>query len=395
MKSGIRIGRIFGIDINIDWSWIIIFALVAWSLSASFIDTHHNWGLGESWFYAIVAAIVFFASVLAHEIAHSLIARMKGVPVKNITLFLFGGVSNIQREPPSPMAEFLIAIVGPLTSFAAGIVFLFLAWMTNPGSLASITNPFAAFSQLSPVTTLLFWLGSVNILVGTFNLIPGYPLDGGRVLRSILWGVSHNLREATRWASYAGQGIAWLMIAAGIAMVFGINIPVLGSGFINGIWLAFIGWFLSTAAQQSYQQTIMQDILKNVEVKRLMDPQPKTVEPSLRVDELVNNYILRSGEDAFPVLMNDTLMGVVTVANVRTIPRQDWGVRTVGDIMTSYDRLTLIPPEEEATDAMNTLSSEKLKELFVVQGRELLGVLRRKDIIRWLQVNSDGSGSHL
>ena len=126
-----------------------------------------------------------------------------------------------------------------------------------------------------------------------------------------------------------------------------------------------------------------------------MDPQPKTVEPSLRVDELVNNYILRSGEDAFPVLMNDTLMGVVTVANVRTIPRQDWGVRTVGDIMTSYDRLTLIPPEEEATDAMNTLSSEKLKELFVVQGRELLGVLRRKDIIRWLQVNSDGSGSHL
>jgi Zn-dependent protease/predicted transcriptional regulator len=395
MKSGIRIGRIFGIDINIDWSWIIIFALVAWSLSASFIDTHHNWGLGESWFYAIVAAIVFFASVLAHEIAHSLIARMKGVPVKNITLFLFGGVSNIQREPPSPMAEFLIAIVGPLTSFAAGIVFMFLAWMTNPGSLASITNPFAAFSQLSPVTTLLFWLGSVNILVGTFNLIPGYPLDGGRVLRSILWGVSHNLREATRWASYAGQGIAWLMIAAGIAMVFGINIPVLGSGFINGIWLAFIGWFLSTAAQQSYQQTIMQDILKNVEVKRLMDPQPKTVEPSLRVDELVNNYILRSGEDAFPVLMNDTLMGVVTVANVRTIPRQDWGVRTVGDIMTSYDRLTLIPPEEEATDAMNTLSSEKLKELFVVQGRELLGVLRRKDIIRWLQVNSDGSGSHL
>jgi Zn-dependent protease/predicted transcriptional regulator len=395
MKSGIRIGRIFGIDINIDWSWIIIFALVAWSLSASFIDTHHNWGLGESWFYAIVAAIVFFASVLAHEIAHSLIARTKGVPVKNITLFLFGGVSNIQREPPSPMAEFLIAIVGPLTSFAAGIVFMFLAWMTNPGSLASITNPFAAFSQLSPVTTLLFWLGSVNILVGTFNLIPGYPLDGGRVLRSILWGVSHNLREATRWASYAGQGIAWLMIAAGIAMVFGINIPVLGSGFINGIWLAFIGWFLSTAAQQSYQQTIMQDILKNVEVKRLMDPQPKTVEPSLRVDELVNNYILRSGEDAFPVLMNDTLMGVVTVANVRTIPRQDWGVRTVGDIMTSYDRLTLIPPEEEATDAMNTLSSEKLKELFVVQGRELLGVLRRKDIIRWLQVNSDGSGSRL
>ena len=395
MRSGIRIGRIFGIDINIDWSWIIIFALVAWSLSASFSDTHHNWGLGESWFYAIIAAIVFFASVLAHEIAHSLIARMKGVPVKNITLFLFGGVSNIQREPPSPMAEFLIAIVGPLTSFAAGIVFLFLAWMTNPGSLASITNPFAAFSQLSPVTTLLFWLGSVNILVGTFNLIPGYPLDGGRVLRSILWGVSHNLREATRWASYAGQGVAWLMIAAGIAMVFGINIPVLGSGFINGIWLAFIGWFLSTAAQQSYQQTIMQDILKNVEVKRLMDPQPKTVEPSLRVDELVNNYILRSGEDAFPVLMNDTLMGVVTVANVRTIPRQDWGVRTVGDIMTPYDRLTLIPPEEEATDAMNTLSSEKLKELFVVQGRELLGVLRRKDIIRWLQVNSDGSGSHL
>lgn len=394
MRSGIRIGRIFGIDINIDWSWIIIFALVAWSLSASFSAIHTNWGVGESWFYAIVAAFVFFASVLAHEIAHSLLARTRGVPVKNITLFLFGGVSNIQREPPSPMAEFLIAIVGPLTSFAAGIIFLFLAWVSGPGRLPLITNPTATFSQLNPLTTLLLWLGSVNILVGAFNLIPGYPLDGGRVLRSILWGVSHNLREATRWASYIGQGVAWLMIAAGIAMVFGINIPLLGSGFINGIWLAFIGWFLSNAAQQSYQQTIMQDILKNVEVKRLMDTQPKTVEPGTRVDDLVNNYILRSREDAFPVMMDDTLMGAVTVANVRALSRQEWGTKTVSDIMIPYDRLPLVPPEEEATAAMNMLSGRKLKELFVVQGRELLGVLRRKDVIRWLQMNSDGSGSH-
>jgi Zn-dependent protease/predicted transcriptional regulator len=395
MRSGIRVGRIFGIDINIDWSWVIIFALVAWSLSSSFSAAHVNWGLGESWFYAIIAALVFFASVLAHEIAHSLIARTRGVPVKNITLFLFGGVSNIQREPPSAMAEFLIAIVGPLTSFAAGIVFLALAWLTKPGSLVSITNPAAAFSQLNPVTTLLFWLGSINILVGTFNLIPGYPLDGGRVLRSILWGISHNLREATRWASYIGQGVAWLMILAGIAMVFGVNIPLLGSGFINGLWMAFIGWFLSSAAQHSYQQTIMQDILKNVDVKRLMDTQPKTVAPELCVDDLVNNYMLRSGEDAFPVLMGDTLMGVVTVANVRALSRQDWGSRTVGDIMTPYDRLPLVHPEEEATNAMNILSSKRLKELFVVQGRELLGVLRRKDIIRWLQMNSDSSGSRL
>jgi Zn-dependent protease/predicted transcriptional regulator len=395
MRSGIRIGRIFGIDINIDWSWIIIFALVVWSLSSSFSAAHVNWSLGESWFYAIIAALVFFASVLAHEIAHSLVARTRGVPVKNITLFLFGGVSNIQREPPSAMAEFLIAIVGPLTSFAAGIIFLFLAWLTRPVNLGAITNLAAAFSQLNPLTTLLFWLGSINILVGTFNLVPGYPLDGGRVLRSILWGISHNLREATRWASYIGQGVAWLMIAAGIAMVFGVNIPLLGGGFINGIWLAFIGWFLNNAAQQSYQQTIMQDILKGVDVKRIMDTQPKTVAPDIRVDDLVNNYILRSGEDAYPVIRDDILMGVVTVANVKALPRQDWGLRTAGDIMTPYDRLPVVHPEEEATDAMNMLSSKRLKELFVVQGRELLGVLRRKDIIRWLQVNSDGSGSRV
>jgi Zn-dependent protease/predicted transcriptional regulator len=395
MRSGIRIGRIFGIDINIDWSWIIIFALVAWSLSSSFSAAHVNWGLGESWFYAIIAALVFFASVLAHEIAHSLVARTRGVPVKNITLFLFGGVSNIQREPPSAMAEFLIAIVGPLTSFAAGIIFLFLAWLTRPVNFGAITNLAAAFSQLNPLTTLLFWLGSINILVGTFNLVPGYPLDGGRVLRSILWGISNNLREATRWASYIGQGVAWLMIAAGIAMVFGVNIPLLGGGFINGIWLAFIGWFLNNAAQQSYQQTIMQDILRDVDVKRIMDTQPKTVAPDMRVDDLVNNYILRSGEDAYPVIRDDILMGVVTVANVKALPRQDWGLRTAGDIMTPYDRLPVVHPEEEATDAMNMLSSKRLKELFVVQGRELLGVLRRKDIIRWLQVNSDGSGSRV
>jgi Zn-dependent protease len=251
MNKGFSIGKIFGITINIDWSWILIFLLIVWNLAAVFGQFHPDWALSLSWGAAIVAALLFFASVLAHELAHSLVAKAQGVPVRRITLFLFGGVSNIQREPASPLGEFIMAILGPLTSLILGAVLLWIAGSTNIFLGTASGNSVQVMRQLGVVSTMLLWLGSINILLGVFNMTPGFPLDGGRVLRSILWAITGNLQRATRWAAGVGQLIAWLMIVGGIAMIFGVSLPFFGTGFLNGVWLAFIGWFLNSAAEQS------------------------------------------------------------------------------------------------------------------------------------------------
>src|SRR5690554_5255494 len=289
---GLHLGRIFGIKINIDWSWLFIFLLVTWNLVAVFSQVHPEWSLALSIGTAVVASILFFASVLAHELAHSLVAISQGIPVRSITLFLFGGVASIEREPHSARAEFLIAIVGPITSIALGIIFTLLAGVGIANLAATTTNPMNALANLGPISTLLLWLGPINIILGVFNLAPGFPLDGGRVLRSILWGVTGNLQRATRWASYAGQAIAWLMIVTGVAMVFGAEVPFFGTGFVSGLWLAFIGWFLNNASRASYQQVVLQNLLEDVAVGSIMRRNPPTVSPSATISSLVYDSIM-------------------------------------------------------------------------------------------------------
>lgn len=386
--SGVRIGRILGIDIHIDWSWLLIFFLVVWNLVTVFGQFHEDWGLGLRVGVALVAAILFFASVLAHELAHSLVAQAQGVEVRNITLFLFGGVSNIQRHPPSPRSEFLIAIVGPITSIVLGVVFTLFSGVGLSG-VTEVQNPSEFVSQLGPATTLLFWLGPINFILGIFNMIPGFPLDGGRVLRSILWGVTDNLRRATRWASYVGQGIAWLMIFAGISMVFGAEIPVFGSGFVDGLWLAFIGWFLNSASVQSYRQVLIRDVLEGVQVSEMMRANAPTVASDLTVHDLVHEYIMGTDDHAFPVVDGDRLRGLVTLEDVRSVPRENWASVRVNEIMTPTDELVAASPEEQAEEAMRKLQSRDVRQLPVVSGQDLVGLLRRRDIIKWLQLQAE------
>ncbi|HEX6303024.1 MAG TPA: site-2 protease family protein [Anaerolineales bacterium] len=395
MGRGFRLGRIFSIEVNIDWSWVFIFVLVAWNLTSVFGQFHPEWGLTLQISIAVLAALLFFASVLAHELAHSLMAQAQGVPVRNITLFLFGGVSNIQRQPPSARAEFLITIVGPITSIVLGIIFLLIANLTGGAANVSVTNPQQLIQQLDPLTTLLAWLGPVNILVGLFNMIPGFPLDGGRILRSIFWVATDNLRKATRWASWVGQGVAWLMIGAGIAMVFGVQIPFLGTGFVSGLWLAFIGWFLNSAAVQSYQQIVVQDILEGTQVKEMMRRNPPTVSPNQSVHSLVHDHIMGSDEHAFPVLEDDKLVGLVTLQDVREVQRDKWQQVTVAQIMTPTEELATVAPEEDASDAMTKLSHRDVRQLPVVENGKLVGVLRRRDIVQWMQLQSDQSGRQM
>lgn len=392
MRSGFPLGRLFGIDVRVDWSWILIFLLVTWNLAAAvFPRLNPQWGSGLIILLAVVAALLFFASVLAHELAHSLVAKAHGLPVRNITLFLFGGVSNIQREPPSPRAEFLIAVVGPITSIVLGFIFLLLGAPSIAGLADAAEDPAAALAGIGPIGALLLWLGPINVIVGLFNLIPGFPLDGGRILRSILWGTTGDLRGATRWASWVGQAIAWAFIAAGIAMIFGVSIPVFGTGLIGGLWLAFIGWFLNSAAVQSYQQLVVQDLLEDVPVSRLMRSEPPTAQADLSIDDLVHDGVMGTDDHAFPVLRGDDLAGIVCLHDVREVPRKDWDSTRVSEIMTPAERLVVVGPQEDAANALNKLSQKDVRQLPVVDDGHLVGMLRRRDILRWLQLHSEGA----
>jgi Zn-dependent protease/predicted transcriptional regulator len=388
LRNGFSIGHIFGINIRIDWSWLFILALVTWNLSVIFGDTHPQWSTGERWGIGLGVALLFFASVLAHELAHSLVAKAQGIPVRSITLFLFGGVSNIQQDPSSPGAEFLMAFVGPLTSIVLGVILLLVAG-AGIGAVGVVTNPIQFLSQLSVGSVILVWLGSINVILGAFNLIPGFPLDGGRVLRSILWGLSGNLRRATRWASWVGQAIAWVMIIAGISMVFGVQIPFFGTGLISGLWLAFIGWFLNTASSQSYQQFVVHDILEGVPVERIMRTDPPTVPEDSSVSTLVHDHAMGGDDYGFPVVYGDRLVGIVTLDDVRRVPHQEWDSTSIRAIMTPADRLITVTPDEDGADALNKLAQNDVRQLPVVRGNELVGLLRRQDIVRWLQEHAE------
>lgn len=386
-ERGLKIGRIFAIQIHLDWSWFFIFILITWNLASVFGEAHPDWQIVLRWGTALIASLLFFASVLAHELAHSLVARLHGIPVRHITLMLFGGVANIQREPPSPKAEFLITIVGPITSILLGFFFLLMGGLTTTTvGIEAVREPTAVLAQLSPLTTLLLWLGPINLLLGLFNMIPGFPLDGGRILRSILWAITDNLQQATRWAAGAGQVVAWLLIISGISIVFGANLPIFGSGFVNGLWLAFIGWFLNNAAVQSYRQVVIEDMLEGVPVAKMMRTNPPTVPANITISMLVHDYIMNRDDHAFPVEADGELVGLVTLEDVRAIPRQQWDTTYVRDMMTPNNKLSTLPSTAEADEALHQLGQLDVRQVPVVDNGRLVGLVRRRDIMKWLQL---------
>jgi len=389
MNKGIRIAKLFGIKIRVDWSWLLILLLVVWNLSSAFSQVHPDWSLTFAITMGVVAALLFFLSVLLHELAHSLVAKSQGIPVNSITLFLFGGVSNIRDEPKSPGNEFWMAILGPVTSLVIGFaLLLFSGFGLNVQNLQQL-QPMNFLGELNAVRTLTIWLGSINILLGVFNLIPGYPLDGGRVLRSIFWAISNNLRKATRWASYVGQAIAWAMIVSGIAMIFGIRIPFFGQGLLNGVWLILIGWFLNNAASSGYQQLVVRNVLEDVPVRRMTKRNPPTVPADIPIDDLIEDYIMQMDDHAFPVIQDEKLVGIVCLDDVRRVPGSERASKTVGDIMTPRDELITVNPEDNAHEALRTISTEAIRQLVVLEDGQLFGLVRRRDIVRFLQLQSD------
>lgn len=387
MGRGFHLGRIAGIDVHLDWSLLIIFTLVTVSLGAGgFPAWHPDWSAPTTWATAIAAAVLFLASVLIHELSHALVGRMHGIEVPRITLFVFGGMAQMREEPHAWRPELWMAIAGPITSLLLGTAFIALGWLFGPGVPLDSDNPEEFFAALNPVATLLFWLGPINVILGLFNLVPGFPLDGGRVLRAALWGATGDMVRATRWASNAGRTFAGLLIATGFAMALGITVPVFGTGLVGGLWLALIGWFLHNAAVMSYRQLMVRESLGDVTVSRLMQTGVRTVEPGVSVQRLVDDYVLRADQRAFPVVEHDRLVGLVCLRDVYKVPREQWDTTAVGGIMTPAEQVTFVAPGDSGVDALNELGRRQVNQLPVVEDGRVRGMLRREDILRWLSL---------
>lgn len=368
--DGFRVGSIFGVEIRIDFSWFVILALILWSFAggvfpAAYPDQSPATYLGMG----IVGALLFFASLLAHELSHSLVARTKGIPVEGITLFIFGGVARTRKEAETPEDEFVIAAVGPLASVVIAAMFGVIAWV---GSSAGITPA---------VTVVARYLAFMNTLLAVFNLMPGFPLDGGRLFRSIVWKVTGDLTKATRWASTGGKIFGLALMALGMFQLF-------AGAAIGGMWLIFIGWFLRNAAVMSLEQHMVRSLLEGVATRELMTPDPYVVTPALTLNELVDSYFLNKRHQAFPVVEAGRLVGLITLQHVKKVPRDQWGDRRVEDIMRDPSNLT-VGPRDSVVHALEQMKDAEERRVLVVDDGRLLGIISASDIGIWLQRSAD------
>lgn len=366
MSGSFPLGTIAGIRITAHYSWLIILILFTASLATGwFPQVLPGLPSATYWFTGFVAASLLFASVLAHELAHSLVARVRGVPVKQITLYFFGGAANLEEEPPSPGKEFQITIVGPLTSFLIGG----LAWLAHGLSLPGA--PLAA--------AVLGYLAVMNGVLAVFNLIPGFPLDGGRILRSIFWKLTGSVRTATRWSAQVGQGVAFLFI------LMGIWLALTGSLF-SGLWLGLIGWFLLSAAREAQARTTREMRFQDVTVDQAMRPVPLVVSPGMTVQDLMDIYMVPRKLSVVPVMEREQLVGLVTLAALQQVPHEAWEQVEVGQIMTPRYRLQTISPSQPLQEALALLDQYDGDHLLVMQGDHLVSMVSRDAIVHLMEV---------
>jgi Zn-dependent protease len=389
VRTGIRLGRIGGIEIFADWTLLVVFLLIAYSLAAGvFPSWHPDWALPVTLATALGAALLFLASVLVHELAHAFVGRLGGVRVRRITLFMLGGIAHLEAEPRTWRTELVMAAAGPVTSFVLGFVFLWLgALVSGP---IDAEDPAAALAALSPLATLLLWLGPVNLLLAAFNLLPGFPLDGGRVLRALIWGATGSLRKATRWASWSGRALGGLLVGVGLLMLFGLFVPLLGGGPASGLWLMFIGWFLHSAAVASYGELVVRETLEAVPVARIMQTQLTRVDPDLTVQRLAEEYMMASGQRVLPVEREGRFLGLVSLSDLQKSEPRAWGRMSAAEIMTPVERLACVTPGADAAGALAELARRNVNQLPVLDDGRLVGLLRREDLIKWLALHKVG-----
>ncbi len=363
-RHTIPIGRILGIPIELDYSWFLIAILITWMLAVNYYPFEFKGASGaEYWLMGAVTAVLFFASIVVHELAHSWVALRYKVPVSRITLFIFGGVSQIGGEPPSASAEFLIAVVGPLTSFALAALF----YLLEP-----------TLVHAPPVLAVAKYMALINGMLGLFNLIPGFPLDGGRVFRAIVWGVNKNFRRATLIAASTGRFFGFLFIVAGVWLA-------LKGNFINGLWLAFIGWFLESAAGAQVQQQMVQGLLGHHRVSEAMGETCPHVPAETSLQRLIDQEVLTHGRRCFLVDQGNHVAGLLTLHNMKEVPRASWGATTAGQAMIPVEKLHTIEPNAELWAAMEKMGRDGINQMPVMQGSSFVGMISRGDIVKYLQ----------
>jgi Zn-dependent protease/CBS domain-containing protein len=390
LKSSIRLFRIAGIDIGIHYSWILIFIFFTTTLALGFFPAASPGETsGTYWAAGFLAALLLFASVLVHELAHSLVAQARGIPVHSITLFIFGGVSNLEQEAEKPFVEFLMAIVGPGASLLMAIIFWILFHAMQSGNLFDEFFRFGGWlPQADIVGAGFFYLALINISLAAFNLLPGFPLDGGRVLRSIVWGITGNLVRATNFAAIVGRLFGWCFIAIGVLNILGYGVLFFSPGLISGIWIAFIGWFLSNAAESSRVEVTMKERLSGVKVRDAMVQYQETVTPQTTVAELVQGIFSQRFRRAVPVCQGDLTLGIVTISDVKGLPQEKWTVTPVEQIMTR-NPLYSVSPDDDLNAALKLIAQHDLNQVLVMDKGRCLGLLTRAEIIHYLQLTQE------
>ena len=360
-----RVGRIAGIEVRIDSSWAVIALLITYSMYLRLSVLYRELSGGGAVGLAILSAVLFFGSVLVHELAHALVAQARGIRVQDITLFLFGGATRARVESRGPGDEFLIALVGPLTSGILAGLFGIIAGLG--GDVLS-----------RPLAGTLGYLAWVNLVLAVFNLVPGFPLDGGRLLRSAIWKATGSLSRATRIASVSGQAVGWLLVAGGVAFL-------LAGDLAGGIWFAFIGWFLVQAARSSYQELQLRNLLRGVEAEDVMAGSLLRIPPDLTLQQAVDGYFMRYDHGAFPVDEQGRTIGLLTLRGVRRVPSQEWSTRRVREHMVPLDDQVLVAPHARMDDVLGKLEDGEANRVLVVQDGEVVGIITPSDLTRWLR----------
>jgi Zn-dependent protease/CBS domain-containing protein len=363
-KNTLPIGHILGIPIGLDPSWFLMFALVTWTLAASYFPSEfNNWPTVQYWIVGAGTAILFFTSVVLHELGHSILALRYKIPVTSITLFIFGGIARIASEPPSAVAEFFIAIAGPLTSFALAVIFSLLEGISR---------------GVAPIFAMAKYLAYINGALALFNLIPGFPLDGGRVFRAIVWGITHNLRRATEIAAAIGRVVAFLFILYGVWQI-------LQGNWASGLWIAFIGWFLENAAIGQVQQLRLHDLLAGHTVAQAMSSSFPTAPADLTLQELVDHHILGEGHRFLLLTRGEDIAGLLTLHHIREVQRDRWGTVTAGEVMVPVSKMKRIKPDVGLAEAFEEMGMDGVNQLPVMIDSQVVGMLTREDVIHFLR----------
>ena len=368
MESRLKLLEVWGIPIRVHLSWLLVFGLVTWSLAGGYLPSEYRgWSVGFYWVVGAVTALAFFACILIHELGHSWVARRNGISIRSITLFVFGGVARISREPDTPGAEFRIALAGPATSFALAGLFV--------GALQTVREvPFLA----AP----LIWLARINFIVAVFNLVPGFPLDGGRLLRAGVWHFTGSLRRASEVAAFAGQLVAFGLIAWGILTVVDGNV-------IGGMWLAFIGWFLQNAAAHSHAEANLREMLREVTVAQAMTSDCRRIERGASLQRIVREEVLGAGRRCFTVTEGGRLTGLLTLHEIKAIPQERWPEVTAGEVMTPVEKVAVVEPKVDLLTALEKMDDADVAQMPVLADGELVGMVGREQILHYIRVRGE------